>query len=321
MPPSPPDMRLAAITGGTGFLGRYIVAALHRAGFRVRMLVRQDPVHPLLAECRPELVLGDLRDAQALARLVEGADCVIHAAGLIKAVDRVTFFAVNEGGSAALGQAVAAHAPGARLLVLSSLAASQPHLSHYAASKRAGEEAAIAGFARGDWVVVRPPAIYGPWDRETLSLFKAAAGPLVPVMGGPQARIAMIHAADAAGAVAALAMPGGPRARIFALCDGVAGGYDWSTLLDCAADAVGRRALRVRMPLVLLRAAGLGGSLRAALTGRATMLTWAKSREISFPDWSVASQELPPDTLWQPRISLSAGFMETARWYREQRWL
>lgn len=314
-------MPLAAVTGGTGFLGRYIVAALHQAGFRVRMLVRQDPIHPLLAGCRPELVLGDLRDGQALARLVEGADSVIHAAGLIKAVDRAAFFAVNEGGAAALGQAVAAHAPRARLLVLSSLAASQPHLSHYAASKRGGEEAAIAGFARGDWVIVRPPAVYGPWDRETLSLFKAAAGPLVPVMGGSQARIAMIHAADAADAVAALAAPGGPRARVFALCDGVAGGYDWNTLLDCAAQAVGHRARRFRMPVALLRAAGLGGSLHAALTGRAAMLTWGKSREISFPDWSVASHALPPESLWSPRISLPAGFAETARWYREQRWL
>ncbi len=314
-------MKVAAITGGTGFLGRFVVAALHRAGFSVRMLVRQDPVHPVLADVRPELVLGDLRDAAALARLVTGADVVIHAAGLIKARDRAGFFAVNEGGSAAVGRAVATHAPGARLLVISSQAATQPHLSHYAASKRAGEAASIGAYGGGDWCIVRPPAIYGPWDRETLSLFQAAAGPVVPVLGGPDARLAMVQVEDAADAIAALAAPGGPRGQVFGLCDGNVGGYDWPTLLDCAAAAVGRRALRVRVPVPVLRAVGMAGSLTAALTGRAVMLTLPKTREITHPDWSLASQSMPPESLWKPRVGLRAGFAGAAKWYRDHRWI
>lgn len=314
-------MAVAAITGGTGFLGRFIVAALHRAGFAVRMLVRQDPVHPLLVDVRPELVLGDLRDDAALARLVTGADVVIHAAGLIKAPDRARFFAVNEGGSAWVGRAVASHAPGARLLIISSQAATQPHLSHYAASKRAGEGAAIAAYGGDDWCIVRPPAIYGPWDRETLSLFKAAAGPVVPVLAGPDARLAMVQVEDAADAIAALAVPGGPRGQSFGLCDGNAGGYDWTTLLDCAADAVGRRAARVRVPVPLLRAIGAAGSIAAALTGRAVMLTLPKTREITHPDWSLASQQMPPESLWKPRVGLRDGFAGAAKWYRDHRWI
>lgn len=314
-------MKLAAITGGTGFLGRYIVAALHRAGFAVRMLVRQDPVHPLLADVRPELVLGDLRDDAALARLVTGADIVIHGAGLIKARDRAQFFAVNEGGSAAVGRAVATHAPSARLLLISSQAATQPHLSHYAASKRAGEAAALAAYCGADWCVIRPPAIYGPWDQETLSLFKAAAGPVVPVLGGPDARLAMVQVADAANAIAALAAPGGPQQQEYALCDGVTQGYDWETLLDCAAEAVGRRAVRVRVPVPVLRAIGVAGSMTAAITGRAVMLTLPKTREITHPDWSVASQQMPPESLWKPRVGLREGFADAAKWYREHRWI
>lgn len=314
-------MALAAITGGTGFLGRYIVAALHRAGFSVRMLVRQDPVHPLLADVRPELVLGDLRDEAALARLVAGADVVIHGAGLIKATTRADFFRVNEGGSAALGRAMAAQAPSARLLIVSSQAATQPHLSPYAASKRAGEEAALAAYGGDDWVIVRPPAIYGPWDRETLSLFKAATGPVVPVLGGPDARLAMIHAADAADAIAALAAPDGPVGQTYALCDGVAGGYGWDDLLDMAAAAVGHRARRVRVPSVVIRLIGCCGSVQAAVTGRAVMLTLAKTREITHADWSVASQQMPPESLWKPHIPLRVGFQQTADWYRNQGWI
>lgn len=314
-------MKIAAITGGTGFLGRHVAATLHRAGFAVRMLVRQDPVHPLLSDMRPELVLGDLRDDAALARLVTGADIVIHGAGLIKAGNRAQFFAVNEGGSAAIGRAMAAHAPQARLLIISSQAATQPHLSHYAASKRAGEQAAISAYGGADWCVVRPPAIYGPWDRETLSLFRAAAGPVVPVLGGPDARLAMIAVEDAADAIAALATPGGPQGVEYALCDGVVPGHDWTTILDCAADAVGRRAVRVRVPITLLRAIGLAGSIRASLTGKPVMLTLPKTREITHPDWSVAPQHMPPASLWTPRIGLRSGFAAAVGWYRQQGWM
>lgn len=314
-------MPVAAITGGTGFLGRFVVAALHRAGFTVRMLVRQDPVHPLLADVRPELVLGDLRDEAALARLVTGADLVIHAAGLIKARDRAGFFAVNEGGSESVGRTVAAHAPAARFLVISSQAATQPQLSHYAASKRAGEVAAIAAYGGDDWCIVRPPAIYGPWDRETLSLFKAAAGPVVPVLGGPEARLAMVQVEDAADAIVALAAPGGPRGQAFGLCDGTVEGYGWATLLDHAAEAVGRRAVRLRLPVPLLRAVGSAGSIAAAVTGRAVMLTLPKTREITHPDWSLTAQQMPPESLWKPRIGLAAGFAGAAEWYREHHWI
>ena len=218
---------LAAVTGATGFLGRHVVAALAAAGWRTRLLVRQDPVHPLFRDLVPEIVPGDLGDGRALARLVRGADAVVHLAGLIKAVDRAAFMAVNEGGSARLARAVAAEAPSARLVVVSSLAAREPGLSDYAASKRAGEEAAVRECGPAPWVVARPSAVYGPWDRETLAVFRAACGPVVPVLGGREARLGLIHAADAARAVAALCRPDAPAGKVFELSDARTDGYGW----------------------------------------------------------------------------------------------
>lgn len=312
---------VAALTGGTGFLGRYLVRALDRAGFRVRLLARQDPVHPLLQPVALELVPGDLFSDEALDRLVAGASVVVHAAGLIKAVDRAGFFRVNEGGSARLGQAVARSASAARLLLVSSQAAREPTLSDYAASKHAGERAAIAAIGAGEWLVVRPPAIYGPWDRETLALFRAASGPLVPVPGGPEARIAMIEATDCAAAVAALARPGGPEGRVFELADGNPAGYGWGEILDAAAAAVGRLAVRVRVPGPALAALGLAGTAKAWATRRPVMLTVGKVREIRHCDWSVASSNLPPLSLWRPSSDIVKGFAAAVAWYRAEGWL
>src|SRR3546814_17123957 len=95
------------------------------------------------------------------------------------------------------------YAPQAHLIVVSSLAAREPHLSSYAASKRAGEIAAREVFA-GRLTIVRPYVIYGPGDRETLAIFKLAGQTLVPSVGKGTGRIALIHVSDAAAVLAAL---------------------------------------------------------------------------------------------------------------------
>ncbi len=96
--------RIVAITGATGFLGRYIVRAFAGSGWRVRILARQPIDHPQLAGLQLEVVLGDLSNRQALRTLVDGADVIVHAAGLIKARTPAAFEAVNVRGTANLAQ-------------------------------------------------------------------------------------------------------------------------------------------------------------------------------------------------------------------------
>ena len=86
---------LAAVTGATGFIGRHLVATLAEAGWRTRLLLRREPDEPQWRTVRPQVVAGSLGDEAALARLVDGADAVIHLAGLIKAARRADFFHVN----------------------------------------------------------------------------------------------------------------------------------------------------------------------------------------------------------------------------------
>ncbi|MDN5874669.1 MAG: NAD-dependent epimerase/dehydratase family protein, partial [Sinobacteraceae bacterium] len=116
-----------AVTGASGFIGRRLVVALNEAGYRTRVLMRRDPVDALWRGLQPEVVAGDLGDADALQRLVRGADAVIHLAGLIKATSRKAFMATNRDGSARVAQAC--HDAGVPLLQVSSIAARAPRLS------------------------------------------------------------------------------------------------------------------------------------------------------------------------------------------------
>lgn len=308
-----PARGLAAVTGATGFLGQHVVRALADDGWRVRILARREPSSPFWS-ADPEVVRGDLFDPRALAGLCEDADVVVHAAGQIGGrkpeLDRV-----NVEGGRNLAKAVAATS--AHLLQISSLAARAPQLSAYAASKRAGEEAARAVLG-GRLTVIRPPAIYGPGDRETLRLFKlAASGPFLPVLD-PAARTALIHVGDAARQIAALAES--PSPDTVALSDGRPEGYGWREIMQTAAEALERRPRLVRIPAAALYAMALIDEFANNWRPASTVLTFGKVNELTHLDWGVGPNErasgAPP-----PRYDLLSGFRQTIGWYRSVGWI
>jgi nucleoside-diphosphate-sugar epimerase len=308
---------LAAVTGATGFLGAHLVRALDAAGFQVRALARREPSAPGWGEANPEAVAGDLSDPAALERLVEGAQVVVHAAGAIKAPNLEAFMAINRDGTARLAELAARAAPEARFVLVSSLAAREPGLSAYAASKRAGEDAAAAVFGPA-LTVVRPPAIYGPGDRETLALFQAASrSPVLPVLS-ETGRLALVQVEDAAAATADLAMR--PRPGVWALADDRPEGYGWREILAAAARAVGRRPALAPAPAWLLPGLAHAAGFVARMNGQAPLLTLEKTRELLHPDWAVRPDELIPESP-APRFSLDEGFAATVAWYRKARWL
>lgn len=317
------EARLVAVTGVTGFIGGHLAAELVRRGWRVRALVRSMPRWHGLAPAPVEAVLGSLEDTGALEALVEGADAVVHLAGAIKGRNDAEFIRANAEGTAALARAWAARAPEARLVHLSSMAAREPGLSPYAASKRAAEEwlaeiGAGTG-ADGCWHILRPAAVYGPGDRETLSLFRAAAGPVQPMPGGADARLALVHVGDlirAIGAVLDADLPAGCHE----VTDHRPEGYAWEEIACAAAEALGRRARLMRLPALAVRALGLGGDVAARLGAR-PMLTSGKTREILHPDWGSTPERQLPSAVWQPRVPIDEGFAESVAWYRASGWL
>jgi nucleoside-diphosphate-sugar epimerase len=309
---------LVAVTGATGFVGKPLVAALAAAGFRVRLLLRRDPVVPEWREIHPQIVAGDLDDAAALESLVTDVDHVVHVAGLIKAARRADFFRVNEAGSVRLAEAMVRHAPQARLLHVSTIAAREPQLSHYAASKRAGEDA-VRRLLGSRATVIRPPVVYGPGDRETLLFFKLGSGSLVPLAGTPRARAAVIHVTDLVALM--IAMIRAPDGGVWTATDAQPQGYAWAEVFGAAATAVDNpRARLFHAPGALLRTIAFVGDI-GCLFGSANMLNSIKLRELRHEDWSVSQAERAQPPGWSPRFTLAAGFADAVRWYRAAGWL
>jgi nucleoside-diphosphate-sugar epimerase len=308
---------LAAVTGANGFIGRHLVPELARRGWRVRLLLRRDPILPEWQHLRPEVVAGGLEDRAALVNLVDGATAIINVAGLIKAARRRQFFAVNRDGAAALANVARVTSPDAHFLQVSSLAAREPTLSHYAASKRAGESAVRDAFGSRA-TILRPAVVYGPGDRETLRFFQLARHRFVPVP--TDGRAALIHVQDLARLIALLVATA-PTDAVLAAADAHPQGYRLAEVLGAAARAVDNDAPRlVRAPAVLLRAVATAGDV-ARLFGSAAMLNSQKLRELRHPDWSVSPRELARVPGWTPEYDLQSGFADSVAWYRAAGWL
>jgi 2-alkyl-3-oxoalkanoate reductase len=310
---------VVAVTGATGFIGRRLVAALDEAGWQPRLLLRRDPVVTEWRDIRPEVVAGDLDDVSALGCLVTGVDRVVHLAGLIKAARRAQFFQANHGGSENLAKAIAAQAPSANMLHISTMAAREPQLSDYAASKRAGEDS-VRQILGERATVLRPPAVYGPGDRETLVFFQLAQQRFVPLVGASQARAAMIHVNDLISLI--IAMLRAPASgAVHTAADENHSGYSWQQVFSAAAVAVGNPSARFfSAPAALLKTVACVGDV-VKLAGSANMLNSQKLRELRHADWGVRAEELARPAGWVPKFNLQNGFADAVTWYRRVGWL
>jgi nucleoside-diphosphate-sugar epimerase len=300
---------IIALTGGTGFVGRAFIDRALEAGHVLVALARstQIPREGL------EWVAGDLANRTALRELVREADAVVHIAGVINAPDAQGFEDGNVVGTMNLVEAVQAEGV-SRFVHVSSLSAREPQLSAYGASKLKGEKVVKASLL--DWTAVRPPAIYGPRDKEMFELFRAARWGVVPVPAAGRASV--IHVDDLARLLLAL-LPGGEgvSCEVFEPDDGRPGGWEHRELALAIGWAVGRRPRVLGLsPAALRRAASVDGFLR----GKGAKMTLDRAAYFSHPDWTGDPRAQVPASLWEAQVETRTGLKATADWYREQGW-
>ncbi len=302
--------QMVALTGATGFIGRHITDALIQAGWNVKVLTRPGSSHRIPETDRIIRVKGDLGDEDCLEALVSGVQAVIHCAGVVRGVCRYDFDLVNVEGTSRLFDICSRCATPPRFLHISSLAARAPQLSYYAASKHKGESVITESEADISWTILRPPAVYGPGDRELLPLFKAMANGICPVPCGKTQRISLLHVYDLSNAVVCILKKIGTCNKIYELHDGQPRGYTWKGVAETVQKITGRRIIYIKIPNTIVKMLGLVNIGVSKMVGRAPMLTPGKVRELLHPDWTADNTQITKDTGWIPTVTLERGIRD-----------
>ena len=300
-----------ALTGATGFIGDRVARRLLAKGYKLRALTRPTSNRSRLAGCHIQWVEGALEDSDSLSRLVRGVDAVVHCAGAVRGATQAHFGRSNVDGVARLVRAALEQHPSPRFLLISSLTAREPRLSYYAASKRQAETVLAEEAWSMPWAVLRPPAVYGPGDKEMLPLWRWMTRGLAFELGSGRARYSMLYVDALAEAIRRCLLNEHLLNDVFELHDGHANGYSLRDIVATIERLTAKRVRTVRVPLTVLRALASLNLNAARIFGYAPMLTPGKLNELRHPDWVCDNTAFTRKTGWTPRVSLEEGLRRT----------
>lgn len=323
----------ALVTGGTGFIGIHLIAALLGRGWHVRCLVRATSNRQPLREFPVEYVVGSLHDPVALRQAVQGVDVVFHLAGATKVRTVKDYDRINYEGTRQLVEACLASGTALRkFLYISSIAAAGPSVAGsagresdpprpvgpYGRSKLRAEEAVLASHADLPVIILRPSAIYGPYDTDFFQLFRAATRGWIPCIGRQELHIDVCFVDDLVrGVLAAAESPNG-TGEVYCL-----GGswHTWRELGETIAAHVGTRPRELRLPRSLVLATASAADGWARLSGRPSLLSRANLLERLQPFWLFDSSKARETFGHVPQVSLAQGVAKTLKWYRDLGWI
>lgn len=306
---------LVTVFGGSGFLGRHVVRALARRGYRIRVAVRNPNVahhlQPLGNVGQIQAVQANLRVRWSVDRAVQGADHVVNLVGILFESGRNSFDAVQDFGARAVAEA--ARAAGASLTHVSAIGADIDSAVDYARTKARGEQAVLETVPNA--VILRPSIMFGPEDNFFNRFAKIARiSPFMPLIGGGETKFQPVYVADVAEAVARAVDGKLEGGRVYEL-----GGPETVSFKDCLVkllEVTERKRIMLPLPWGIARLQGriLGLLPNPLLTADQVDLlrndnvvsSAAQSEGRTFDGIGIAPQAMDailPSYLWQYRVA------------------
>lgn len=326
---------IVAITGGTGFVGSHVVDVLVEKGYTVRCVARKSSNLRWLQNKDVEIVDGSLQDEASLTKAFDGADYIIHVAGLIAARSLDEFMQGNKGGTEnALRAAKATRSTLKRFVHISSMAAVGPAdsrnaplvestpfhpITQYGISKQAAEESVQAMKAELPITIVRPPAVFGERDEAVLTFFQTVSKGIAPLIGFSEKWISLVHISDLArGIVEAMEAPAAEGQTYFISSEEI---YNWQQVSATAAKVLNRRLIPVKIPHgLVMTIAGLS-EFFGRFSSKPPVLNFEKGRDITQEYWICSVDKAKRDFGYKQMTSLEDGIQRTINWYKLHKWI
>ena len=323
------DKKKALITGANGFIGSHLAEELVRRGWEVSCLVRRPHGLGWIESLEVRLLRGDCRDKPTLGPAVEGVDCVFHLAGVINSLKWEEYYESNVAGTRNLLEACSERNPGLKKFIhVSSISAAGPSekgralteadperpISDYGRSKLAAEEAVREYGGRFPCVIIRPPNIIGPRQRELQGAIRLIKKRIKPVVGTGEPQTSLCYVRDVVEALILAAERPEADGRTYFLADPKP--YAWSDITDAVQEALGIRRIVLKVPYRIQWLAAAASEAAARLTGRKPKLTRTSILAARKYYWIYDGSRIKRELGFEPRTGLKDAVRETIDWYQ-----
>jgi dihydroflavonol-4-reductase len=325
---------IALVTGATGFIGSHLVELLLKQKYAVRVLLRTTSDTTWLKGLPLEYVYGDLFDRDALQRAVTGVDYVFHSAGVTKAKKPEEYYRGNTEGVANMLDAVARHNPAVKRFVqISSQTAAGPSpgitpvseeapphpITTYGKSKLRAEQLCAERSGVIPITIVRPPAVYGPRDKDVYEFFNTMSKGLQPMVGMKEKYVSLIHVGDLVRGFVMAAESETARGQTYFISSSKV--YGWKEVGEVTHKVLGKSALRIRVPEGGVYVIAAFSELFGLLSRKPVLINFEKARDMVQDYWTCDSSKALRDFGYRQEITLEDGIRNTVDWYRSKGWL
>ncbi|MFH2037020.1 MAG: NAD(P)-dependent oxidoreductase [Candidatus Zixiibacteriota bacterium] len=320
------------ITGANGFVGSHLCRRLLDDNYSVIAGVREGCDCSLIEELDIQYRFGDITQPETLEKMTANVDYIIHNAGLTKTDNFDNFFLVNQIGTKNLLNSAMKNLSLKKFILISSLAGvgpseygqpltedAIPHpLTAYGRSKLRGEEEVLKFSDKINSVIIRPPAIYGPHDKEMLAFFETLNNRIKPYLGNLRRKIQLVHVDDLAYGVSLALKADTISGSVYYIAEKQS--YSYCALIRMIRKAVGRVALPIYFPGWGLKIIAFFSQSIFKALGKSPMFTVEKANEI-LRNWEVSTDKAREELGYESQIDFPTGAQETVWWYREEGWL
>lgn len=316
------------ITGATGFIGSHLAEALLKEGAAVTCLVRDTSNIKYLDGLNVRLIKGDCTEEGSLTDAVRDTDYIFHLAGITKTRSEDESFMVNVKGTENIIKAALKAGTGVkRFVYLSSLAAAGPScngqplkedcetkpVSIYGKTKLAGEKIVYEHRDRLPVTIIRPPAVYGPRDRDFLVFFKMVKSGLVPYWG--KCFYSFLYVEDLINGIILSALSDKTEGEIFFMSDGNV--YSTDEIIEAISEAVQKVPAKLNVPKFVMPLLGFASEKFKGVN----IINSDKIKEMRHTHWICDNSKAVSKIGFQPKVKMMEGAKWTADWYRIHQWI
>ncbi len=325
---------IALVTGSTGFIGSHLVEELIQLGYKVRCLKRTATKVEYIGNLPVDFVDADYGDMNSLCSAVDGVDYIYHIGGVTKSKNKEGYYKGNYESTKNLLAAAKKQNPHIKRFVLaSSLTAVGPGsgtkpvdettpyhpVTTYGRSKMEAEKECLTMASEIPITIIRPPAVYGPRDKDIYAFFKSVNGHIIPLSGFGRKMLSFVHAYDLVDGMIAAAQHPKAAGQVYFISNEEK--YEWEEFGRISKRLLDKWAVAVRIPHFALYTVAAVSQTVARLQGKAALINIEKAKDGVQENWLCSPRKAYNELGFKTKLSLEDGIANTIEWYRTNGWL